>query len=115
MNHTPSDKNNTTPWMQNLVNIASICSAVITSFRLYMLHIISIKTAILFIFAVLVFVALGKNFTKVLLVLIAFILFVLLYGGPTKEGIYSLAQSMIVLFIICGALYMIIRNNFGKQ
>jgi hypothetical protein len=98
--------------VKTLVNIATIASATITCFRLFLIGIFSIKTAMIVILAVVIFVALGNNAAKIILACAALILFVLRYSGGTRVGFNALMGSMITLICVLAGIYIMLRSLF---
>lgn len=101
--------------VKTLVNIATIISATVTCFRLFLMGIFSIKTAAIVILAIVIFVALGNNAAKIILACAALILFVLLYSGSTREGFNALMGSMITLICVLAGLYIMLRGLFRSS
>ncbi len=102
-------------FIKTLVNIASIISAVITCLRLTIYGLITVETSVLIMLAVVVFVAIGNNISKIILSIIALAIFVLLYSGATNVAFTSLLKSVLTLIIIFIGVYIIIRSLFGRK
>jgi hypothetical protein len=98
--------------VKTLVNLATIASATITCFRLFLMGIFSIKTVVIVILAIVIFLALGNNAAKIILACAALILFVLLYSGGTREGFNALMGSMLTLICVLAGVYIMLRGLF---
>ena len=99
--------------MKALVNIAAIVSAVVTCMRLAFYGIISIQTAGLIMIGVVVFVAIGNNVSKIMLAMVALLLFTLLYSSGNKHNFSVLMGSMLSLILVLVGVYVILKAAFG--
>ena len=94
-----SNKKSKEPPLKALVNIATIASAVITSLRLAFWGVISAKTAFFIMIGVVVFVALGNNLSKIVLAIIAVVLFSLLGAAGNPQKFQTLLMLILTLII----------------
>ena len=101
--------------MKTLVNIATIVSATVTCIRLAFYGIFSIQTAGLIMIAVVVFVAISNNVSKIILAVTALFLFTLLYSAGNKYNFSVLMSSMLTLILVLVGLYVIIKGAFGRK
>jgi hypothetical protein len=113
--HTQKKEDERPGVVRTLLNIATIISTTITCISLCSLGIFSIKTAIIVILAVVIFVALGNNAAKIILACIALILFILIHSGGTSQGFRALLSGMVSLIAVLVVIYFIIRNIFGAK
>ncbi len=99
---------------KTLVNIATIISMAITCIKLAYNGIVSIEIAVFIMVGVVVFVALGNNLAKVVLVVAALFLFVLLYSYGDKAAFLQIMAQMLTLIIVLIGLYIMFRGFFGR-
>ena len=107
----PKNKEQRSP-LKTAVNIATIASAVITCLRLVIYGIFSIKTAVWVMIAVVVFVAIGNNISKIVLAIAAIFLFCLLYSSGSATGFQNLMVSVLTLILVLTGLYFLIKGLF---
>jgi len=99
---------------KTLVNIATIISTAITCIRLAYNQTISIQTAALIMFGVVVFVALGNNLAKIVLTAVALFLFISVYSHGDKAEFLQLSKQTLTLIIVLIGLYLMIRSFFKR-
>jgi hypothetical protein len=104
-------RNSTT---KTLVDIATIASTAITCIRLAYHDIVSISVAVLVMLGVVIFVAIGTNISKIVLVAAALFLFVLVYSGGNKEQFTVLMTQVGALILALMGIYIIIRGFFRR-
>ena len=100
---------------KTLVNIATIVSTAVTCIRLAYYGILSIQWAAFIMLGVVVFVALGNNFAKIVLAVAALFLFVLLFSYGDKTAFSQLLTQMLTLIIVLIGLYVMIRGVFKRK
>ena len=110
----PNKKAETSP-LKTIVNIATIASTVITCLRLVIYGVFSIKTAAWVMIAVVVFVAIGNNISKVMLAGAAVILFCLLYSSGSAAGFQAMLTGVLALRLVLVGLYFILKGLFSHS
>lgn len=97
-----------------VLNIATIISTVVISLKLTIYGIVSIETAGLVMVGVVIFVAIGNSVAKIILSIVALLLFVALYSQGNNEAFAVLLQGVLTIVVMLIGLYIIIKGIFGR-
>ena len=98
--------------MKDILNVATIISATVVCIKLLIWGIFSMKTALLVMIGVVVFVAIGNPFAKLALSLIAVYLLLMSQAGFSMEAFSAALTPIIALLVMLVGLYIILRGLF---
>lgn len=98
--------------MKDILNVATIISATVVCIKLLIWGIFSMKTALLVMIGVVVFVAIGNPFAKLALSLIAVYLLLMSQAGFSAEALSAAFTPIFTLLIMLIGLYIILRGLF---
>lgn len=98
-----------------LMNVVTIISTTLICLRLAIYGFIKIEYAALIIVGVTVILAIGNTTSKVVLSLIAIILFALHFANGNSETFSVLLQQILTLFVMLIGLYIIIIKGVFRK